>query len=320
VLYYGFRYYDPETGRWPNRDPIGEEGGFNVYGFVGNDGVNMADVLGLIVVWTHDKSLSDLPPGLKWTDNENRGKAKPGFASFPEQNIFLKEQARKVWSSWVERKSGSKALQDFAICIEEAKEGEFTLNINISHKSRGFGNVMMSNWLDPIRGQSGARKDPRRPLQMNLNSQSLLDEDGKVINKLLEITMVHELVHVAEAIDRVSSTSRKNEHGQVVEPRRKCHCYETEFAKEVRIWGRMTETHALGHRDSDEVFFTLPGVGKYFNVRSVPVHAVSYNIGNNLKRPHIGLPNLHALEHLYYGGKGVRNRDYKVLQAIEGRP
>ncbi|MEM7790417.1 MAG: RHS repeat-associated core domain-containing protein [Verrucomicrobiota bacterium] len=24
--YYGFRYYDPVTGRWPNRDPIGEQG------------------------------------------------------------------------------------------------------------------------------------------------------------------------------------------------------------------------------------------------------------------------------------------------------
>ena len=24
--YYGFRYYDPVTGRWPNRDPIGEAG------------------------------------------------------------------------------------------------------------------------------------------------------------------------------------------------------------------------------------------------------------------------------------------------------
>ena len=25
-LYYGFRYYNPSTGRWPNRDPIGELG------------------------------------------------------------------------------------------------------------------------------------------------------------------------------------------------------------------------------------------------------------------------------------------------------
>lgn len=34
---YGYRYYDPVTGRWPSRDPIGEQGGVNLYGFVGND-------------------------------------------------------------------------------------------------------------------------------------------------------------------------------------------------------------------------------------------------------------------------------------------
>ena len=45
-LYYGFRYYDPETGRWPNRDPIEEEGGYNLYGFVGNDGMNAWDYIG----------------------------------------------------------------------------------------------------------------------------------------------------------------------------------------------------------------------------------------------------------------------------------
>jgi RHS repeat-associated protein len=26
LLYYGYRYYDPVTGRWPSRDPIGEVG------------------------------------------------------------------------------------------------------------------------------------------------------------------------------------------------------------------------------------------------------------------------------------------------------
>ena len=46
VSYYGYRYYDPETGRWPSRDPIEEEGGINLYGFVGNDGVNRWDYLG----------------------------------------------------------------------------------------------------------------------------------------------------------------------------------------------------------------------------------------------------------------------------------
>jgi RHS repeat-associated protein len=48
VMYYGYRFYDPETGRWPSRDPIEEEGGINLYGFVNNDGVNNWDYLGMI--------------------------------------------------------------------------------------------------------------------------------------------------------------------------------------------------------------------------------------------------------------------------------
>jgi len=43
---YGYRYYDPVTGRWPSRDPIGERGGLNLYGFLGNDGISRIDVLG----------------------------------------------------------------------------------------------------------------------------------------------------------------------------------------------------------------------------------------------------------------------------------
>jgi hypothetical protein len=48
VTDYTYRWYDPITGRWPSRDPIEEEGGINLYGFVGNDGVNGVDFLG----WT----------------------------------------------------------------------------------------------------------------------------------------------------------------------------------------------------------------------------------------------------------------------------
>lgn len=43
---YGYRYYDPVTGRWPSRDPIQEQGGVNLYGFVGNDPVRRIDVIG----------------------------------------------------------------------------------------------------------------------------------------------------------------------------------------------------------------------------------------------------------------------------------
>jgi RHS repeat-associated protein len=52
VTYYGYRWYDPATGRWPSRDPIEEEGGNNLYGFVGNRGLNAVDVLGLRIAPT----------------------------------------------------------------------------------------------------------------------------------------------------------------------------------------------------------------------------------------------------------------------------
>lgn len=47
LYYYGYRYYDPVTGRWPSRDPIEEEGGLNLYGFVGNEPISWVDFLGL---------------------------------------------------------------------------------------------------------------------------------------------------------------------------------------------------------------------------------------------------------------------------------
>ena len=47
VSVYGYRYYNPSTGRWVSRDPIEENGGANLYAFVGNDGVSIADYLGL---------------------------------------------------------------------------------------------------------------------------------------------------------------------------------------------------------------------------------------------------------------------------------
>jgi RHS repeat-associated protein len=61
VAFYGYRWYDPVTGRWPSRDPIEEEGGVNLYGFVGNDGMNWVDALGQakikIVPSGHNKPL-----------------------------------------------------------------------------------------------------------------------------------------------------------------------------------------------------------------------------------------------------------------------
>jgi len=42
-----YRAYDPDAGRWLNRDLIGEAGGLNLYDYVGNNPVNYYDPLGL---------------------------------------------------------------------------------------------------------------------------------------------------------------------------------------------------------------------------------------------------------------------------------
>jgi RHS repeat-associated protein len=45
--YYGFRYYNPNTGRFINKDPLEESGGVSLYGFTANSPTNFVDLLGL---------------------------------------------------------------------------------------------------------------------------------------------------------------------------------------------------------------------------------------------------------------------------------
>jgi RHS repeat-associated protein len=71
--YYGYRFYDPTTGRWLSREPLGEAASANVYAMLANDCPNQWDVLGL------------------FGDGYN-GKAKPGqfkgHSDFPGHEIF----------------------------------------------------------------------------------------------------------------------------------------------------------------------------------------------------------------------------------------
>jgi RHS repeat-associated protein len=70
--YYGYRYYDPATGRWPNRDPLEEEGGIALYSFVECDPVNRSDARGL------------------------QGRRPPGSALWP------KPEGIEPWCNWKE--------------------------------------------------------------------------------------------------------------------------------------------------------------------------------------------------------------------------
>jgi RHS repeat-associated protein len=46
LVYYMYRFYDPNLQRWPNRDPIEENGGINLYGFTRNNPIVLYDTDG----------------------------------------------------------------------------------------------------------------------------------------------------------------------------------------------------------------------------------------------------------------------------------
>ena len=67
---YGYRFYVPMLGRWINRDPIGEEGGTNLYEFVKNNGVGKVDALGLALIIEDFEQEVDVPSTCTETDEK----------------------------------------------------------------------------------------------------------------------------------------------------------------------------------------------------------------------------------------------------------
>ena len=64
LYYYKYRHYKANIGRWLGRDPIEEDGGYNLYAFVGNQPTNTWDFLGQL-------SFSDLVNPCNLPDNTN---------------------------------------------------------------------------------------------------------------------------------------------------------------------------------------------------------------------------------------------------------
>jgi RHS repeat-associated protein len=69
VGYWG-RMYDPNLQRWIQRDPIGEQGGINLYQFVGNSPINFVDPFGLAYGdWYDPRTYFGNPPGVTMLPN-----------------------------------------------------------------------------------------------------------------------------------------------------------------------------------------------------------------------------------------------------------
>jgi RHS repeat-associated protein len=67
-----YRAYDPTHARWLNRDPIGEAGGLNMYGYVAGNPINETDPRGLQGGVEAEPPIEELPPTVRqyngWTE------------------------------------------------------------------------------------------------------------------------------------------------------------------------------------------------------------------------------------------------------------
>ena len=87
-----YRAYDPVVGRWLSRDPIGENGGINIYDYCLNSPINEIDPFGL-------DNLNLFPPGSQQFKNINTVQSPPGtYTVGGHGNPWL----FAVFSGWVE--------------------------------------------------------------------------------------------------------------------------------------------------------------------------------------------------------------------------
>ena len=105
LIYYGFRFYDPNLQRWLNNDPIGFQDGINLSKFVRNTPINAVDSFGLIytidkVEWgqkSHQISVN-LSMKMWWVE------CQPCWREGWKKEQFV-EHAEKAWSFTAKMKS-----------------------------------------------------------------------------------------------------------------------------------------------------------------------------------------------------------------------
>ena len=100
LVYYNYRYYNPQNGRWVSRDPIGEFYARNLYEFVNNNPLIRFDYIGLdMIPWAIDPSVIS-QAGFAWADLQRQLEE---AAKTEEQRKKEKEERKKQYDECVKR-------------------------------------------------------------------------------------------------------------------------------------------------------------------------------------------------------------------------
>ena len=172
LIYYGHRYYDPKHGRWLSRDPIGEAGGVNLYGFVGNDGVNRIDSFGLYPgMKGHGEAISPTE-AVKFIKNLQDKKDKAFDARLSAIPYDLQRD------KWLVSKQRNSLRLGYIIPLAHNPSGPGRLNTNDGNR---FVYTCKYGWIDMghfFRNANGAYHRGSKRIKWFADKMELLQEKG----------------------------------------------------------------------------------------------------------------------------------------------
>ncbi|MGB0583415.1 MAG: RHS repeat-associated core domain-containing protein, partial [Limisphaerales bacterium] len=98
----GHRFYNPDTGRWLNRDPLGEEGGIALYVSLLNDPQSNIDPYGLIITEKLVQEIAQMGKEemKQWVKNN------PGLAQRMYQRLRRYNSAAAQSFKWAQKAAG----------------------------------------------------------------------------------------------------------------------------------------------------------------------------------------------------------------------
>jgi RHS repeat-associated protein len=143
LLYYGYRYYNPQTGKWLSRDPSGEDAGVNLYRFNDNDPVYYVDPLGLQVRSDRNWYPGERNPrtGRRYGDSGTYDKNTPNWKFARGQmhysyhrvqlcipNLTTNEAMNRIYDDLRQFNHFSSPVQNIAAFTRSGDKGHFSVN------------------------------------------------------------------------------------------------------------------------------------------------------------------------------------------------
>jgi RHS repeat-associated protein len=127
-VFYGYRWFDPVTGRWPSRDPLGEKLSMNLYVFIDNNVSAWFDVLGLF------PSTANFDTGVYDMNTNDRGRMeRPGDSKSSKERYERLSQIRKEAANVLEDFPDAAGTKGAILANSASQEGpRFGDAINMS--------------------------------------------------------------------------------------------------------------------------------------------------------------------------------------------